>query len=563
MKLRREAKTLKRKAVCSLRHGLAAFNSYDEDGRITTVLLHLQHACEMLLKAALVQTRVGIFDKTGRSYRFEKCLNLAKMHCGLTHGEAGVMRAVDSLRDAEQHWIIFTEEDVLYLHARGLVTAVDEVLKRVFDDDLTSHLPVRVLPISTEPPGDIDFLVDREFRKIAELLAPGRRARDEARGRIRTLLAMESHVVDEVAVSERDITRIENAIRTGKGPSDVFPRLSTLAMETSGSGIQVKVHFTKKQGAPVRFVSGDDPEEAGAVRELDLRKKFHMRATELAKRLGLTPPKSAALRDHLGIDQDRQCTHTFEFGRTKISCYSDNAARRMKDALEEVDMEADLGARRDEHALKSASGTMSEFVTSPDGRSKIAADACAFLLRSLESSDLSAAAAELLLQGTVLTWSALEMLSRDLFESVLNTNPTKLKNIMCEPTARQRLQSKFTLDELATHSFDLSSSLGTLLSSQQDFSDLRTIKATILPALNADAALAAALGDKTLWVLCQQRHLIVHRRGVIDSRYLEATGEQLPIGSRLSVSPSQLESQLEAVVSTGTALLAAAGRHTA
>jgi hypothetical protein len=160
-------------------------------------------------------------------------------------------------------------------------------------------------------------------------------------------------------------------------------------------------------------------------------------------------------------------------------------------------------------------------------------------------------------------FSALEMLSRDLFESVLNTNPTKLKNIMCEPTARQRLQSKFTLDELATHSFDLSSSLGTLLSSQQDFSDLRTIKATILPALNADAALAAALGDKTLWVLCQQRHLIVHRRGVIDSRYLEATGEQLPIGSRLSVSPSQLESQLEAVVSTGTALLAAAGRHTA
>jgi hypothetical protein len=149
VKLRREAKTLKHKALCSLRRGLTAFNSYDEHGRLTTVLLHLQHACEMLLKAALIQKRIHIFDKAGRAYGFEKCVNLAKAHCGLTDGEAGIMRAIDSLRDAEQHWIIVTEEDVLYVHTRGLVTAIDEVLKRVFNDDLTSHLPARVLPIST------------------------------------------------------------------------------------------------------------------------------------------------------------------------------------------------------------------------------------------------------------------------------------------------------------------------------------------------------------------------------------------------------------------------------
>jgi hypothetical protein len=242
--------------------------------------------------------------------------------------------------------------------------------------------------------------------------------------------------------------------------------------------------------------------------------------------------------------------------------YSAERIRARKLDPEPGENEADLEARRDEHALKSASERMREFVTSPDGLSKIAADACAFL-KSLESSDLNAAAAELLLQGTVLTWSALEILSRDLFESILNTHPTKIKNIMCESTARQRLQSKFTLEELESYNFDLSSSLGTLLSSQQDFSDLRTIKAALLPALNSDAALAAALGEKPLWVLCQQRNLIVHRRGVIDIRYVEATGEQLPIGSRLSVSPPQLESQLEAVISAGKTLLIAAGRHAA
>jgi hypothetical protein len=151
MKLRREARTLKQKALSSLRRGLSAFNSYDDDGRITTVLLHAQHACEMLLKAALIQRRISIFDGAGRSCGFEKCINLARAHCGLADGEAGIMRTIDSLRDAEQHWMLVAEQDVLYLHLRGLVTAFDEVLKRVFDDDLTSHLAVRVLPISAEP----------------------------------------------------------------------------------------------------------------------------------------------------------------------------------------------------------------------------------------------------------------------------------------------------------------------------------------------------------------------------------------------------------------------------
>ncbi len=35
---------------------------------------------------------------------------------------------------------------------------------------------------------------------------------------------MESHIVDEVAVSEKDITRIEKAVRAGKAAEQVFPR---------------------------------------------------------------------------------------------------------------------------------------------------------------------------------------------------------------------------------------------------------------------------------------------------------------------------------------------------
>lgn len=92
MKLVRDAKTLKEKAIASLKIAMATFNSYEEEGRITSVLLHLQHACEMLLKAVLVQNRAAVFDKgTGKSIGFEKCLRLCQASHGLQLEEAGVL----------------------------------------------------------------------------------------------------------------------------------------------------------------------------------------------------------------------------------------------------------------------------------------------------------------------------------------------------------------------------------------------------------------------------------------------------------------------------------------
>lgn len=297
MKLLREARTLKIKAVSSLRIGMQAFNSFDDDGRITTVLLHLQHACEMLLKAVLVQNKAKVFDKvTGRSITFDRSLGLCIAHYGLTPEEAGVMRAVDSLRDAAQHWLVVVAEDLLYLNTRALITAFDSYLLRALEISLIDHIPARVLPVSTMPPGDFEFLIDREYNLIRELLEPGRRQRDEARGRIRSMLAMESIAVEEVEVSERDIDRVERAVRGGQNINDVFPRLSTVGTRTDGEGVNLIVHFTKKEGAPVRYIGGDDPADAAAVRELDLQKKFYLGAADLAKKVGLSQPKAKALR---------------------------------------------------------------------------------------------------------------------------------------------------------------------------------------------------------------------------------------------------------------------------
>jgi len=346
MKLVRDARTLKTKATESLRTAMTAFNSYDDTGRVTTVLMHSQHACEMLLKAVLVQAKAKVFDKdSGKSIGFEKCLRLCQAHYDLTADEAGIMRAIDAQRDAAQHWFVFVSEDLLYMQLRALITAFDAYLKRRLDLALENFIPARVLPISTQPLGDFEFLVDKEFNYVNELLQPGRRVRDEARARIRSMLAMEAIVTEEVEISERDIDRIERAMRGGAEFTAVFPRLATVGTTTEGEGVNLVVHFTKKQGAPVHYVGGDDPAAAAAVREVDLRKKFHLQRNELAAKVGLSPPKAKVLRAHLDIDQDPNCCHVFEFGAQKIPCFSDNAQRRMQEALANVDI-AELWAKR-------------------------------------------------------------------------------------------------------------------------------------------------------------------------------------------------------------------------
>jgi hypothetical protein len=219
----RDARLLKGKALASLRRSARAVNDFDDDGRMSTVLLHLQHAFEMLLKAALVEKNVQVFDKRlGRSIGFEKCVSVGAEKLQLDAEQRGLLRAIDALRDDEQHFLGELNEGLLYLHVRGGVTLFADVLERQFGEKLAEHLPGRVLPISTDPPGDFDVLLDEQYTQIASLLRPGKRRRTEARAQIRALLAMEAHVVEDVLVTEKDVNRVEKAIKSGRARREVF-----------------------------------------------------------------------------------------------------------------------------------------------------------------------------------------------------------------------------------------------------------------------------------------------------------------------------------------------------
>ena len=101
------------------------------------------------------------------------------------------------------------------------------------------------------------------------------------------------------------------------------------------------MRFVKNEGLPVRLVHDDEHEDAAAVRLVPLQKKYHWPAFGMADKLGISRPKAAALRAHLGIDEDPDCIYTFMFGTQKHVRFSDNAFTRMRDALNGgVDMSA-------------------------------------------------------------------------------------------------------------------------------------------------------------------------------------------------------------------------------
>ncbi len=152
----------------------------------------------------------------------------------------------------------------------------------------------------------------------------------------------------------------------------------------------------------------------------------------------------------------------------------------------------------------------------------------------------------------------LEVLARDVFVAHLNSHPERVHDLLDDPATKTRFGvAKVPINVLAQYGFDLSKEMGKFLLARQDFSDIQTIKAVFGVLYPENSDLRESLASPELWLLCQRRHLVVHRRGQIDEDFLRNTGSAEQVGSRLSVTPSDLESSLKVVRDTGVAILRA------
>ncbi|RWG22544.1 MAG: hypothetical protein EOQ55_03135 [Mesorhizobium sp.] len=212
-------------------------------------------------------------------------------------------------------------------------------------------------------------------------------------------------------------------------------------------------------------------------------------------------------------------------------------------------------AVRDVGIHKRTSKELWDFVNSPKGQERMSYDVCQFLLEVMIFGRMPAAVPELVRQGTVLIWSAFEVLVRDLLELELNRNPGKLADFAADPDARKRYGlDRVPLDVILASGFDLTDKMGSIMMSNADFSDLPGMKLVLGLLFPKSVALRTALDDRQLWELFQRRNLIAHRRGVVDQTYLKKTGEQLKVGSSIEVQPSDLDRYFECIIQVGLAL---------
>ncbi|HOF67767.1 MAG TPA: hypothetical protein PLX54_08005 [Candidatus Fermentibacter daniensis] len=337
--MKREANLLLEKASDSLVLAIELFNRPNDRGRVSSTLIQLDHAFEMLMKAAIVHRGGRIREKRAKeTIGFDACvrrsLSDGKIKY-LSEEQALVVQTINGLRDAAQHHLLDISEGQLYVHVQSGVTLFRDLLKSVFDQDLACHLPERVLPVSTSPPTDLATLFDSEVKEIEKLLQPGRRRRLEALARLRPLAILDATIRGEKGQpSDSDLQRIGDQFSHGKAWADVFQGAAAVEIAADGAGPSLSLRLSKKEGIPIQLVAEGTPGAAVVavkrVNELDF---YSLGAKQLAEKVGLTMPKVVAVVDHLGLREDEEYYKEFRIGSQTHKRYSPKSIVRIKEAL--------------------------------------------------------------------------------------------------------------------------------------------------------------------------------------------------------------------------------------
>lgn len=337
--MRKEAKHLYQKAIDSLTLSIELFNRPNDCGRIHGVLIFMDHSFEMLLKASIIHKGGKIKEKGAKeTIGFSACVRKGFSDSSikfLSETDVLTLQTINGLRDAAQHYTIEMSEQYLYFQAQAGLTLFRDIAKKVFDIDLKTQLPVRVLPLSTTPPMDIQAFFSTEVQEIKKLLAPKSRKKLEATEKLRALAIMENAIQgNESQPSDTELKALAKRLSKATNWGQLFPSVSTLSFTQNGYGPSLDLRITKSEGVPVTVVPEGTP-GAGVVaikrvNELDF---YNLGRDQLAKKLGLTGPKTTAAVKHFGIKEDPECFKHLKVGNVPFDRYSQKAIEKLKEGL--------------------------------------------------------------------------------------------------------------------------------------------------------------------------------------------------------------------------------------
>ena len=357
--MKRETRLLLGKACDSLVLSIEIFNRPQDRGRVSGTLIQLDHGFEMLMKAAIVQRGGRIREKDKRNtIGFAACVGRSLSDADvryLTEDQALALRAINSLRDAEQHYFQDISENHLYVHMQSGVTAFRDILLTVFKQKLSHRLPTRVLPISVEPPVDLVTLFDTEIAEIKRLLGPGKRRQMEVVAKLRPLAILDNTIRGEVdQPNDAELKRLGDHIASGAAWTEMFKGVTMVKITAEGSGASLALRIAKKEGVPVRLVNENESDARFvALKRVNELGFYCLGAKQLAVKCGLTMPKTVAVVDHLGLRDDLDCYKEFTIGRSRFKQYSMKAIDAIKTCLKEQDID-EIWAQRHKNKPRSS-----------------------------------------------------------------------------------------------------------------------------------------------------------------------------------------------------------------
>ena len=337
-----ETEILCKKSIDSLILSIEHFNRPDDRGRIEVVLILLDRSFELLLKAAILHKKGKIHkERENQTIGFELCVKNAIPCKIITEEQALILRTINSLRDAAQHYLVDLSEQLLYLQSQTGLTLFKDILKDIFQKDLAEELPKRVLPLSTTPPLDIAVLFENELEEIRKLLISKTSQRIEAIAKLRGLSIVDRIFRGETfQPSQSYLNEVAEKVKQQKKIKEIFPGAASIDLTSDGTGYDISLRITKKDGIPVHLVSEEKSEASvvavKTVRELDF---YNLSHSQLAEHIGLTSPKTTALVRYLKLKENKKYFKEITIGNSKFNRYSQNAIHKTKEELLKMDID--------------------------------------------------------------------------------------------------------------------------------------------------------------------------------------------------------------------------------
>lgn len=351
--MRREARTLRSKAIDSLVLAVDHFNRAWDRGRVEAVLIMLDRAFELLLKAIIIHRDGSVRDPNkdditiGFDLCLRKCLSEASVAC-LTEDDVVALQSLNALRDAAQHYMIEVCEDQLYVYAQASVTLFQRLTSQVLGLPLQRELPTRILPVCAKVPRDLASVFDLEFCEIKRMVGPRSRRRLDARARLRSLAVLQSSLEGQKSqVSDAELDKVIARIKRGEDWRAIFKGVATLTIDPDADGPGLRIRITRNQGEAVTIVPEGTPGATViAVRKVNELDFYNLGLRDLSKRLRVNETKLLWLIQREGIQRNPEFYKLIKIGRTVHKRYSGKCLEELSGKLAQIDLQGLWASRK-------------------------------------------------------------------------------------------------------------------------------------------------------------------------------------------------------------------------